>query len=188
MNLEFIFIYFLQAVSLIMPILISGVYFVYVIRNNKLKFLNIPIDGGLKLNSKRLIGDNKTYRGVVIYIIGSIMVSVILHFGESKGINLINPVYKNNPIILGLLVGVCYSTGEIINSIIKRRFNIKPGSVHGNYRFIQRIIDRSDGIIFSALVLSLIYKIDILQIILAVLIAYILHYLIEIIMQKLSIK
>jgi len=110
---------------------------------NRIEFLNYPI-------SKKMFGENKTWRGfffgiLTAIIIASVQKIVYLHTNYSAGINynLINTV------LLGSLLGFGALFGDLIKSFIKRKIGIKPGK-----SFI--LFDQIDWIL-GALVFSSFY-------------------------------
>jgi len=80
----------------------------------KLKFLNFPVDFGLKFKGRRLFGANKTWRG--------------LFFGSLAGI--ITSFFQGRGIIVGFVLGCGALMGDLLGSFIKRRLNMSPGQPH----------------------------------------------------------
>ena len=58
-----------QAFSLLLPILLSGLFFIACMKKHWLMALNTPMDFGLELGGKRLFGPNKNWRGAVLYLV-----------------------------------------------------------------------------------------------------------------------
>jgi len=115
-------IYFLipAAISNMMPVFVK----------NHFKFLDYPLDFNKKWNKKRILGDHKTFRGVIFAVIGAIIVGIIqgiLHDNYLfNAISLIN--YKEiNIISFGILIGIAVMFGDALGSFVKRRMRVKPG-------------------------------------------------------------
>ncbi|MDP3901727.1 MAG: CDP-archaeol synthase [bacterium] len=89
----------------------------------KVQFLNSPIDFNLTFGGKRIFGDNKTWRGLIVGIMLAI-VAVILQ-------NVIYPPAFPTPnaIVWGFLLGGGALIGDLIKSFFKRRLNIAPGHI-----------------------------------------------------------
>lgn len=95
------------------------------------QILNSPVDFGKKLNGKRILGDHKTWRGVIGAILIAIVVILIqkqlyLDYPLFRNISSIN--YVSEPVILiGFLLGFGAILGDMIESYFKRKNNILPG-------------------------------------------------------------
>lgn len=81
----------------------------YLLRNR----LAAPIDGGLKLmDGRRLLGDHKTWRGLIAAVLTCAVASALL--GRS--------------IRLGLSFGMWSMSGDAASSFLKRRLRLAPGA------------------------------------------------------------
>ncbi|MBW2988730.1 CDP-archaeol synthase [Candidatus Woesearchaeota archaeon] len=116
-----------------------------VIVKNRLKALAKPIDFG-----KNIFGNNKTFRGLIIGVLFSIMAAYIqsLLYGLSffRGLSLID---YSNWLLAGTLFGAGALFGDLIESFVKRRIRIKPGT-----RFVPW--DQLDFVIGALAAISLI--------------------------------
>lgn len=89
-----------------------------------LKKWDTPLDFGKKWHGKRLLGNNKTWRGVVF---GSFMagvtaaIEVTILLGKPSWAGLIIVAWG------GLLLGIGALTGDAVESFIKRRVGIEDG-------------------------------------------------------------
>ena len=116
-------IYFLlpAAAANIMPVIVK----------NSFKFLDYPIDFKKKLfDKKRILGDHKTFRGLIFAIIVAVIISIIQRLLYKNylfnAISLIN--YEEiNILIFGILTGIAVMFGDSLGSFVKRRMNVKPG-------------------------------------------------------------
>lgn len=97
---------------------------------NCLNFLNKPVDCGTTWKGKPILGSHKTWRGFIVGIITGIIVvfaqKILYQYSSFANISYIN-YQKENAIIVGFLFGFGVLFGDAIKSLIKRRFNIKPG-------------------------------------------------------------
>ena len=82
------------------------------------KFLNIPIDFGLKLRGKRILGNHKTIRGFVFGSIIAWVFWVLLY----KKFSL-----NNFGVFYGLFVGMGALLGDSLKSFFKRQLDVKEG-------------------------------------------------------------
>ena len=118
------------------PAIIGPIINVSVLSNKKVKkVLKTPIDFGKNfIDNKRIFGNNKTWKGLVLSIILCMLVSVIwgiiCNYIPSIGNrNLLYTNYENTILfnaIIGILYGLFYSLFELPNSFLKRRFDIEP--------------------------------------------------------------
>jgi len=177
--------FLLQTISLLLPILVAGVFFVVAIKYKLCLALNRPIDNGVQFNSQPLFGKNKTWRGVAFYIVGSIGVCFLLWLGFHQGYTWVHPIFGHNPILVGFLYGASYSMGELINSFIKRRLGIRPGEDTG---VLQQTIDTVDGMLLTIIVLSVVYGANWLQLLLVLIMGTSLHIAIDVAMKRRCLK
>jgi len=132
-----------------------------------LKSLKKPIDGGLKFGSNRLLGENKTWRGIAAGIIGGIIAAFIQYcLFRGNIFNNFTIIDYSGFFILGLLGGLGAIIGDLVKSFFKRRFGVKSGRswpifdqidyIAGFILFTYWLARPSWEIIFVAVVLSVI--------------------------------
>ncbi len=122
MNIIFQVIYFLipGAFANMAPVLVKKWF----------KKLEYPIDCNKKIFGERILGDHKTFRGLIFGILAAIFgvfLQVLLYnFSFFKDLSVIN--YPTvNIVLLGFLIGFGILLGDAIGSFFKRRFKIRPG-------------------------------------------------------------
>jgi len=183
---EPIFFLVAQSLSLVLPIFFAGIFLILSIKKGYLAYLNLPVDLYFAPNRKRLFGDNKTWRGVLIYVCGSIIVCLVLSALYPSYPWLIHQLYSFNPLRIGLAFSLSYISGELINSFIKRRLNIPPGVQSGGR--LQKIIDHVDGILFVSIMLIFFLNIALIYVAVAVVIGVFLHLLTDVVMKNIGLK
>ncbi len=73
-----------------------------------------PLDqGAVFLDGQRVLGDSKTFRGVIFALLGSILAADVVGL----------------PWALGLMVGALAMTGDCLSSFIKRRLGYESGAM-----------------------------------------------------------
>jgi CDP-diglyceride synthetase len=121
----------LQLLWLALPIIAAGLVHLAVLKLDLLPGLRrLPIDGGLTWRGKRLLGDNKTWRGAVVTI-GTTTLAAWLLARVSEccwPLPTLVPFAAEQPVLWGLLLGTGYIVGELPNSFAKRQLGIAPGA------------------------------------------------------------
>ena len=173
------------------PLIIGQVLNATILGRNRVKSIfRTPIDFGKNfIDGKRIFGDNKTWKGLILSILlcifASIVWGIICSYIPSIGnrnwfyINNENTVIYN--ILTGGLSGLAYSIFELPNSFFKRRFDIAPGKsskVGGKKRFIFFIIDQLDSCFGIMLVVWYFAKLTFLEYLQCVLLLGLVHYVI----------
>ncbi len=85
----------------------------------------IPIDKGKKYKGERLLGDGKTWEGLIGGIIFGVFIGALQISGQSYLPADLNLVEMTFPIVFLLTLGTM--AGDIGGSFVKRRMNIKRG-------------------------------------------------------------
>ena len=117
----------------------------------KVPFLNYSLDFCFTFRGKRILGENKTFRGlffgVLVGIILSFCMRYLYQFSFFQEISLVD--YSSlNIIFYGVLIGFGVILGDALGSFLKRQCNVKPGE-----SFF--VVDQIDSVVVFPLVLSL---------------------------------
>ena len=145
---------------------------------NKINFLNHPVDFNKKIFGKRVLGKNKTFRGIFFGVIIAIIIAYLQYLLNLKNVNLIS---YDNFILIGFLLGFGAMFGDLVKSFFKRRADIAPGKP-----FIP--FDQIDHVVGALLLLSLNYNITLNIFILALIITFPLHIIVNHIAYKLRLR
>lgn len=101
---------------------------------NKVPVLNkfkTPLDFGLHFRDKRVLGDNKTWRGLLSGVFIGIVVVLLQSYiyGNWEYVRSISSIDYSSPDIwvLGMLLGFGALAGDALESFIKRQMNIPSG-------------------------------------------------------------
>lgn len=90
-----------------------------------------PVDMGKSFRGKRILGNNKTYRGFVAGIIGAIIIVLLQVILYNQSVLLRNSLILNynhvNILLLGGLLGFGALLGDSVKSFFKRQFSVSPG-------------------------------------------------------------
>jgi len=117
--------------------------------------LAIPIDGGRLLGKLPILGDHKTWRGLISeLIVGTGYFQILFLMHEYLGLGIYEIIgfdqYKLNPLLFGFLLSLGTVLGDLLFAFLKRRARIKPGSP-----FIP--FDQTNYVIGSFIILQPIY-------------------------------
>lgn len=164
---------------------------------NILKCLKVPMDFNKNfIDGKRILGDNKTWKGFVGYIVFNIISAIL--FGwiwRITKLEHLNFFYINheNTIIynlyIGFLLGLFYAVFELPNSFLKRRLDIEPGkTINGKKKLFFIILDQADSVFGVALVVWLFYPIGIWVYSMCVVVGTITHLLINMMLYLLHLR
>lgn len=176
--------FILQSISLVLPLFFAGIGLIYVLHKNYFAKFNKPIDANATLFKKRVFGNNKTWRGVLIYIVLAVIISYLLSEIKDTFPNAIHALFNKNFIYVGLLFSLSYISGELINSFLKRQRGIAPGQ---QTSFSQKVIDNIDGMITVSIVLVLV-GVSLSSVLLAVSIGAVIHLTTDKVMKRLGLK
>jgi CDP-2,3-bis-(O-geranylgeranyl)-sn-glycerol synthase len=99
-----------------------------VLRFDLLPALKRPLDGGATIGGRRVLGDNKTWRGALCMTAGVVVATVVLWQWPWWHDRLPDAVASSSPLLAGLLIGLGTVGGELPNSFLKRRLDIAPGA------------------------------------------------------------
>jgi CDP-archaeol synthase len=132
----------------------------FCIKYDILAFLCRPIDRGRRFRGKRIFGDNKTYRGLVVVSLGTAigfaLQSLLLHrIASVRSIELFDYAFFKS-VALGLAVGAAAMLSELPNSFIKRQFDIAPGTAARGWKAVVfYVYDQIDFLLGAWLALAI---------------------------------
>lgn len=173
-----------QAFSITLPILISGLFFIASMKYGWFTSLHKPIDFGQRIGKTEIFGPNKNWRGALFYILGGTLITYLLHLLQPSQ-NWVAPVFSNEPLLLGLSSCSAYVLGELINSFVKRRLGITPGS---QGKLLQKFIDNTDGALATGFVYLFAFNVSLDLLLAAFVISLAVHASTDVLMRRLKLK
>lgn len=172
-----------QGISLLLPILISGIFFIFSIKNRWFESLNRPIDGGFIFMGARIFGANKNWRAPIFYVFVGTLITFVLH-SLAPGQIWIARVYLLDSLILGPAMTSSYAAAELINSFIKRRLGRPAGAAGGK---LQAFFDNVDGALASGIVLFC-FGVQIELLAVSFVLSFVVHSTTDVLMRSLHLK
>jgi hypothetical protein len=141
--------------------------------------LKRPLDLGMSIRGRRIFGDHKTWRGMVINLVFCTLGTMIqVWLQESGNIPLWLPLlnYNRLGLLVGVLMGLGMTLGELPNSFLKRQLGISPGKgTKGPLGVIFFLFDQVDVAIGIWLLLYILIRPTLLLILYSLLLTLILH-------------
>ncbi|MBP9718340.1 CDP-archaeol synthase [Candidatus Gracilibacteria bacterium] len=120
----------LESLYLMLPVYIAEMSPVFA---SYLPWPATPVDNGASWRGKRILGDHKTYRGLIVGLIVAIVIVFIQHsldhiaFFDAAGIIDYGALQLRQVTLIGLMLGGGAFVGDMIKSFFKRRVGIAPG-------------------------------------------------------------
>ena len=155
----------------LLPTILAGIVVMIWCKLPILPIFAYPIDGGKNfIDGRRIFGDNKTWKGLLGYVLFNMIFTVLWGLIISgKGAETLDFFYQHNEntlsynLMIGILLGLGYSLFELPNSFIKRRLDIRPGkTLTGPTKAFFVFLDQADSLFGVALVVWLFFPLGIL--------------------------
>jgi len=141
---------------------------VFASKYNILLWLNKPIDFGRTLNGKRMLGENKTFRGLVVGVAAALCMGILLTF--------FTDIYPYNSFPLAIVysgaTGFAALLADSIKSFFKRRVGIESGQLWIPF-------DQIDFVIGASLVAMFFVEISFIMFMVAIICIGFLSYIVS---------
>ena len=112
------------------PLLLVAIAQGLFIKYDWLSRLKRSLDLGLSIRGRRIFGGHKTWRGLMINVVFCTLGTMIHAWLQNKGYLppwLLLLDYRKDGYLVGILLGLGMTLGELPNSFLKRRLEIPPG-------------------------------------------------------------
>ena len=149
------------AVFLLLAFGLAGIAHVLWLRSSWSTPFAIPLDGGLHLRGRRLFGENKMLRGLMMMPLASAAAFALLGAArEYLPAWLAAGIWNLSPLMLsavGFLCGMAFMLAELPNSLFKRQLDITPGGAPASsaLRLFCLLVDRVDSTLGVLIALTL---------------------------------
>ena len=172
----------LRFVFVFLPVLGAAVTHGPVLKWNLFASLARPLDGGATLRGHRLFGDNKTWRGAITMFVGAAGAALVLGRMPWYQAMLPQEIRDAGTLPFALLVGLGTPLAELPNSFLKRQLGIQPGtrkrSLQGT---LVSLVDQGDFVLGISLLLLPIWRISLLQLVIAFTAVSAVHLLVSVV-------
>jgi hypothetical protein len=152
----------------------------------------LPLDGGRTVRGRRIFGDHKTVRGLIVMVPAAAVTLPLAAFVFAEVLPSpprLWPLSWSGYSALGAAAALGFMLGELPNSFIKRQLDIAPGdSASGRGRSWQLAGDRLDsalGLLFAA---SLLVKVPLLTWVIVLGIGPLFHWSFSLVLFRLGLK
>ena len=107
-----------------------------------------PMDFGATFRGRRVLGENKTWRGALVMFVGVLASAVLLGHIDAYWSRLPGPIRAAGPWTFGALVAAGTVCAELPNSFFKRQLDIGPGAQRrSSAGVLISILDQGDFVI-----------------------------------------
>jgi len=149
------------ALFLIVGLVLAGLLHSAWLRSAASRRFAVPLDGGRRLRGRRLLGDNKTLRGLMVMVPGTGLSFALLAalLGATSAAPLAPwPMTPWRYGLLGVWAGLGFMLGELPNSFVKRQLDVPPGRAprSGPAAALSFVVDRLDSIVGMLAAVSLV--------------------------------
>ena len=171
-----------RALWAFLPVL--GAYLAHapVLRFDLFPVLKRPLDGGAMLRERRLLGDNKTWRGAVTMFAGVLAATLLLSRVRPYWQRLPEELRAAGPWMFGALLALGVVLGELPNSFLKRQLDIAPGGRRASpVGVLLAVFDQGDFVIGVWLFLAPVWRMTAGQAALAFAVVVIAHLAINVV-------
>jgi CDP-2,3-bis-(O-geranylgeranyl)-sn-glycerol synthase len=130
-----------------------------VLRFDLMSGLRRPIDGGATLRGRRVLGDNKTWRGALVMGLGGMLTTIALTRARWFRERLPDEVASAPAPVYGALLGLSVVAGELPTSFVKRQLGVAPGKrAPAPLAPLMSAYDQGDFVLVGALVMRPVWK------------------------------
>ena len=135
-----------------------------------------PMDGGRTWRRRRVLGDNKTWRGAAAMFSGAFAATLALSQVPAYRARLPRELADAPAPFVGLLLSTGVVIGELPNSFLTRQLGIAPGGRHGSRAGIAlALFDQADFVPITSLLLRPLYRMSVREVLEAAVLVTAIH-------------
>jgi hypothetical protein len=146
-----------KVLYLAFPVMFAAALHIAVIYYDLMPSCKVPIDLGRSFRGRRIFGDHKSWRGVLVMVAGSSLGMTLQRHWPARGLELFD--YRSvNVELYGALMGLGFVLGELPNSFLKRRCGVAPGGQADGLKYwLFTLLDQVDSVVGGLLALGLVW-------------------------------
>src|SRR5262249_54642484 len=142
---------------LALPVTAAAAAHIVVLRLDLLRGLKVPLDLGLAPRGCRLFGENKTWRGALVMVVGSAVAMAVQQRPRAPALLLFD-YGAVNAWPAGAPPGLGFVPGRLPPSLLKRRGGVGPGGqAEGARYWLFTALDQVDSVLGGLLALALVW-------------------------------
>ncbi|MDH4191585.1 MAG: CDP-archaeol synthase [Betaproteobacteria bacterium] len=180
------------ALYLVIAMSTAGLVHVAWLRSRVAKGFSAPLDRGLTLRGRRLLGDNKMLRGFVAMPPAAALSFVLWGaiWGRLPLATDLWPLTTSQFALLGFACGIAFMLAELPNSFVKRQLDIVPGHAASSapLRALFFIVDRCDSVLGVLILTSLLLPLPALTWLWVLLLGPCMHAMFSILLHRVGVK
>jgi hypothetical protein len=166
-----------EALWIFLPVVGAPLLHVWVLRGDLLRGLKRPLDFGLRLRGRRLLGDNKTWRGALLMCSGVLLATLLLSLWPWWWDRLPSGIRDAGPLLYAFLLGLGVVAGELPNSFLKRQLDVAPGAQRSSWSGrALTVLDQGDLVLGIWVCLLPIHALSVAEALLAFVVVSAIHF------------
>jgi hypothetical protein len=181
-----------RAAFLIFGMSIAGIFHSAWLKIERSHRFALPLDGGRTLRGRRILGDNKTLRGILVIVpaAGAAFPVLSLVLEKVAYPDLLWSLTPAGYAALGVCAAAGFMAGELPNSFLKRQLDILPGlePAHPFGRVLAFLADRFDSAIGMLCVVSLLVPTPVLIWLYVLIAGPLVHWAFSYLLYRLGVK
>jgi CDP-2,3-bis-(O-geranylgeranyl)-sn-glycerol synthase len=153
--------------------------------------LAVPLDGGATFRGRRVFGDHKTVRGLVVMVPAAAAAFVLLAVLAGDAVRAwLWPLSLPSYAVLGAWAGLGFMLGELPNSFLKRQVGIAPGAAGSSplAAAVHFCLDRIDSGVGMLAALALVVEVPWLTWVYVLALGPFVHWSFSVVMFRLGLK
>jgi hypothetical protein len=171
-----------EAVAVFVPVLGAFVAHAPVLRWDLLPALKRPLDGGTTWRGRRLLGDNKTWRGALAMGAGVVAAALLLRPVDAWWTRVPAAIREVGVVPYAVLLAVGVVAAELPNSFLKRRLDVPPGGRRLSAAGVALVVlDQGDFVLGAWLTLAPIWCMTVAQAAVAFAVVAAVHFAVNVV-------
>ena len=172
------------SILLIAGFSITGIFQTFWLQSNLARSMAIPIDMNATFRGKRVLGPNKTIRGLLVFPpCNAIVFAAIGYFYNQMPTHLqfvaASSYGSLHWMLIGMITGITFMLGELPNSFVKRQLGVPAGGMPKNVllKGVTFVVDQLDSILAATLVMCFFVDLSLFIVVSIMVLGALIHWL-----------